>query len=115
MHLPMMGAARLLRTRGAVVTVVTTGKSVCSGVACANKLFSQSLRTEKKMMLKTISRWVLIGGLVTAMAACAPLTRGQRNAAIGSAAGGALGYVLTGGPIGTIGGAAIGGAIGATR
>ncbi len=39
------------------------------------------------------------------------LSRQQTHAAIG--AGGALGYVLTGGPVGTIAGAAAGGLIGA--
>jgi osmotically inducible lipoprotein OsmB len=41
------------------------------------------------------------------------MTRAQKHAAIGAGAGGAIGYVLTGGPVGTIVGAAAGGLIGA--
>jgi osmotically inducible lipoprotein OsmB len=51
--------------------------------------------------------------LLSSVAACSSLTRPQAHAALGAAAGGALGYVLTGGPIGTIAGAAAGGLIGA--
>lgn len=53
--------------------------------------------------------------LVTAFAlgGCANMTRGERNTAVGAAAGGVAGNVLTGGSvIGTIGGAAAGGVIG---
>ncbi|WP_347556317.1 ornithine carbamoyltransferase [Robbsia sp. KACC 23696] len=65
------------------------------------------------MLLKRVAMWTVIGAVVTSAAACAPLSRSQKGAAIGGAAGGALGYVLTGGPIGTIAGAAVGGVIGA--
>ncbi len=44
---------------------------------------------------------------------CSGLSRQQTHAAIGAGVGGALGYVLTGGPVGTIAGAAAGGLIGA--
>jgi osmotically inducible lipoprotein OsmB len=53
------------------------------------------------------------GTLVASLAACSGMSRQQAHAAIGAGAGGALGYVLTGGPIGTIAGAAAGGLIGA--
>ncbi|KKB61637.1 hypothetical protein WM40_22020 [Robbsia andropogonis] len=65
------------------------------------------------MLIKRMAMWSVIGAMVASIAACAPLTRSQKGAAIGGAAGGALGYVLTGGPIGTIAGAAAGGLIGA--
>src|ERR1700761_1326002 len=51
--------------------------------------------------------------LIASLAACSGMSRQQAHAAIGAGAGGALGYVLTGGPIGTIAGAAAGGLIGA--
>jgi osmotically inducible lipoprotein OsmB len=51
--------------------------------------------------------------LISSLAACSGLSRQQTHAAIGAGAGGALGYVLTGGPVGTIAGAAAGGLIGA--
>ncbi|SAK55080.1 lipoprotein [Caballeronia arationis] len=53
------------------------------------------------------------GALIASLAACSGMSRQQAHAAIGAGAGGALGYVLTGGPIGTIAGAAAGGLIGA--
>ena len=57
-------------------------------------------------------RVAAIGVLIGALSACA-MSRTQAHAGIGAAAGGALGYVLTGGPVGTIAGAAAGGLIGA--
>ena len=53
-----------------------------------------------------------IGVFVASISACA-MNRTQAHAGIGAAAGGALGYVLTGGPLGTVAGAAAGGLIGA--
>ncbi|MEX3526622.1 MAG: ornithine acetyltransferase [Burkholderia sp.] len=50
--------------------------------------------------------------VVASLGACT-MTRTQRNAGIGAAAGGALGYLVTGGPIGTVAGAAAGGIGGA--
>ena len=51
--------------------------------------------------------------LVSNLAACENLSRQQAHAGVGAAAGGALGYLVTGGPIGTVAGAAAGGLIGA--
>lgn len=51
--------------------------------------------------------------LVMSLTACASLTDSQKGAGLGAAAGGALGYVVTGGPLGTLGGAALGGVLGA--
>jgi osmotically inducible lipoprotein OsmB len=53
------------------------------------------------------------GALIASLAACSGMSRQQAHAAIGAGAGGALGYVLTGGPVGTIAGAAASGLIGA--
>ncbi len=50
--------------------------------------------------------------LVMSLTACASLSESQKGGALGAAAGGAIGYVVTGGPIGTIGGAALGGVLG---
>ncbi len=50
--------------------------------------------------------------LVMSLTACASLTDSQKGAGVGAAAGGALGYVVTGGPLGAIGGAALGGVLG---
>lgn len=50
---------------------------------------------------------------LASLGACSSMTRSQRNAGIGAAAGGALGYLVTGGPLGTVAGAAAGGLIGA--
>jgi len=49
-------------------------------------------------------RVAAIGVLIASLSACA-MSRTQAHAGIGAAAGGALGYVLTGGPIGTVAGA----------
>ncbi|WP_370469628.1 ornithine acetyltransferase [Caballeronia sp. SBC2] len=53
-----------------------------------------------------------MGVFIASLSACA-MNRTQAHAGIGAAAGGALGYVLTGGPLGTVAGAAAGGLIGA--
>ena len=50
---------------------------------------------------------------LSSLGACA-MSRGERNAGIGAAAGGALGYLVTGGPIGTVAGAAGGALVGAS-
>ena len=39
------------------------------------------------------------GALIASLAACSGMSRQQAHAAIGAGAGGALGYVLTGGPV----------------
>ncbi|HTI19174.1 MAG TPA: ornithine carbamoyltransferase [Trinickia sp.] len=65
------------------------------------------------MKTSTLAKFTIVAALVSSLAACGSMSRTQKHAAIGAAAGGALGYVLTGGPIGTIAGAAAGGLIGA--
>ena len=57
-------------------------------------------------------RATVLAAVVASLGACT-MTRTQRNAGIGAAAGGALGYLVTGGPIGTVAGAAAGGIVGA--
>ncbi|WP_175686698.1 ornithine acetyltransferase [Burkholderia anthina] len=66
------------------------------------------------MMKKTtfLVRAAVIVAVVSQLGACA-MTHTQRNAGIGAAAGGALGYLITGGPVGTVAGAAAGGLVGA--
>jgi osmotically inducible lipoprotein OsmB len=59
-----------------------------------------------------VARVAAIGVFIASLSACA-MSRTQAHAGIGAAAGGALGYVLTGGPLGTVAGAAAGGLIGA--
>lgn len=61
----------------------------------------------------TLAKVFILVSLVSALSACGSLSRSEKHAAIGSAAGGALGYVLTGGPLGTVVGAAAGGLVGA--
>ncbi|WP_323071974.1 ornithine carbamoyltransferase [Mycetohabitans endofungorum] len=61
----------------------------------------------------TLAKVVVLVSLVPALSACGSLSRSEKHAAIGAAAGGALGYVLTGGPLGTVAGAAAGGLVGA--
>lgn len=58
-------------------------------------------------------KWMAVVVCALNLAACGSMPRSQRDAGIGAVAGGALGYLVTGGPVGTIGGAAIGGVIGA--
>jgi osmotically inducible lipoprotein OsmB len=65
------------------------------------------------MKIPSLVKVSVVALLVTSLAACSSMSRSQKHAAIGATAGGALGYVLTGGPIGTIAGAAVGGVIGA--
>ncbi|MGC3028275.1 ornithine acetyltransferase [Burkholderia sp. DN3021] len=57
-------------------------------------------------------RTAVIVAALSQLGACA-MTHTQRNAGIGAAAGGALGYLITGGPVGTVAGAAAGGLVGA--
>jgi osmotically inducible lipoprotein OsmB len=59
-----------------------------------------------------VARVAAIGVFIASLSACV-MSRTQEHAGIGAAAGGALGYVLTGGPLGTVAGAAAGGLIGA--
>lgn len=65
------------------------------------------------MKISSLIKLSVVALLVTNLAACSSMSRSQKHAAIGATAGGAIGYVLTGGPIGTIAGAAVGGIIGA--
>jgi osmotically inducible lipoprotein OsmB len=65
------------------------------------------------MKTSTIIKLVVLAAVVSSLAACDSMTRTQKHAAIGAGAGGALGYLITGGPIGTVAGAAAGGLIGA--
>lgn len=65
------------------------------------------------MKIPSLVKVSAVALLVTSLAGCSSMSRSQKHAAIGATAGGALGYVLTGGPIGTIAGAAVGGVIGA--
>lgn len=63
--------------------------------------------------ISAVAKALVVISLLTGLSACGSLTRSEKHAAIGAAAGGALGYVLTGGPIGTVVGAAAGGLVGA--
>ncbi|MDR5813949.1 MULTISPECIES: ornithine carbamoyltransferase [unclassified Caballeronia] len=65
-----------------------------------------------KRILVTTLKLAAATALVSSLAACA-VSRQQAHAGVGAAAGGALGYLVTGGPIGTVAGAAAGGVIGA--
>jgi osmotically inducible lipoprotein OsmB len=65
------------------------------------------------MKIPSLVKLSAVALLVASLAGCSSMSRSQKHAAIGATAGGALGYVLTGGPIGTIAGAAVGGVIGA--
>lgn len=65
------------------------------------------------MNSKPMLRTACIIALAASLTACAGMTRSERNAMIGAAAGGVAGSVLTGGStVGTVGGAIVGGAIG---
>ncbi|MEB0139060.1 MULTISPECIES: glycine zipper 2TM domain-containing protein [unclassified Undibacterium] len=58
-------------------------------------------------------RYVVVLGLLLSIAACAGMSRRDERTAIGATAGAVVGAVLTGGsPVGTVGGAAVGGVIG---
>jgi osmotically inducible lipoprotein OsmB len=66
--------------------------------------------------MKTIKQFVVSASLVTValgLAGCAGMSNQDKNTASGAGAGAVVGGVLTGGsPVGTIGGAAVGGVIG---
>ncbi|MDR5854944.1 MULTISPECIES: ornithine carbamoyltransferase [unclassified Caballeronia] len=66
----------------------------------------------KKIATTTI-KLAAAAALVSSLAACSGMSRQQAHAGVGAAAGGALGYLVTGGPLGTVAGAAAGGLIGA--
>jgi osmotically inducible lipoprotein OsmB len=63
--------------------------------------------------MKYLGRTLAICAVVS-LSACADmgLTRSQRDTAIGAGVGAVAGSALVGGPVGTIGGAAVGGLIG---
>lgn len=67
-------------------------------------------------MLGRIAKLTTIGTLVVAMAGCASwdnMSRRQKSAVTGAGIGGVAGAVITsGGVLGTVGGAAIGGVVG---
>ena len=59
------------------------------------------------------TKMVLAITALAMLSACANMTPGEKGAAVGAAAGGVVGNVITGGGVlGTIGGAAVGGVIG---
>jgi osmotically inducible lipoprotein OsmB len=66
--------------------------------------------------MKTIKQIVVSASLVTlalGLAGCAGMSNQDKNTAVGAGAGAVIGNVLTGGsPVGTVGGAAVGGVIG---
>jgi osmotically inducible lipoprotein OsmB len=66
--------------------------------------------------MKSIKKSAAIAGMVLVLlglGACAGMSTRDKNTAVGAAAGGVAGSVLTGGSaLGTVGGAAVGGLIG---
>lgn len=65
------------------------------------------MKNYKSMLLSSTTLMVVLG-----LAGCAGMSNRERNTAIGAGVGAVAGSVLTGGsPIGTVGGAVIGGAI----
>lgn len=63
--------------------------------------------------MRTTTRILLAGLLSVSLAACAGMSRQDRNTVAGAAIGGVAGSVLTNGDaLGTVGGAAVGGFIG---
>ena len=63
--------------------------------------------------MKILNSGIAIGAVLLGLSGCGGMTVTERDTAIGAAAGGVLGNVITGGSaIGTIGGAAAGGLIG---
>jgi osmotically inducible lipoprotein OsmB len=85
--------------------------SVWHGACAKRASISHLIHKEDIIMkiLKSLGVLVLAGSL----GACAGMTTTERNTAIGAGAGALVGSVVTGGnPIGTVGGAAVGGVIG---
>ncbi len=64
--------------------------------------------------VRKLAAYASVGALM-GLSACSSMTHTQKNTALGSAAGGAIGYIVTGGPVGTIGGAVVGGVLGAKK
>ena len=63
--------------------------------------------------MRTPTRILIAGMLSVSLAACAGMSRQDRNTVAGAAVGGVAGSVLTNGDaLGTVGGAAVGGYIG---
>jgi osmotically inducible lipoprotein OsmB len=66
------------------------------------------MNTIKKLAIHTATLTFVLG-----LSACAGMSKQDKNTAVGAGAGAVVGAVLTGGsPIGTVGGAAVGGVIG---
>jgi osmotically inducible lipoprotein OsmB len=70
----------------------------------------------KEITMKNLTRYVFLPMAATSLlllSACANMSEGEKNTAIGAGIGAVTGSVLSGGsPIGTVGGAVVGGAIG---
>lgn len=63
--------------------------------------------------MKSAIKSIAVVLLASSLGACAGMTTTERNTAVGAGVGAVAGTVLTGGnPIGTVGGAAVGGVIG---
>lgn len=66
--------------------------------------------------MNTIKKWSTLAAsaaLIISLTACAGMSQRDQNTAVGAGIGGVAGAVLTGGsPLGTVGGAAVGGVIG---
>ena len=66
------------------------------------------MNTIKKFVFSAVTIMLMLG-----LSACADMSKRDKNTAIGAGAGAVTGAVLTNGsPIGTVGGAAVGGYIG---
>lgn len=66
------------------------------------------MKTLKNLLLGAVAAAMLVG-----LAGCANMSRRDQNTAVGAGVGAVGGAVLTGGsPLGTVGGAAVGGIIG---
>jgi len=66
-----------------------------------------------KMMMKRIALNLLTLTLLATLAGCAGMSPQGKSTAIGAGVGAGVGAVLTGGsPVGTVGGAAVGGVVG---
>lgn len=63
--------------------------------------------------MKQTTKAIAVIVLSASLGACAGMTRSEKDTAIGAAAGGVIGNIVTGGSaLGTVGGAAVGGVIG---
>jgi osmotically inducible lipoprotein OsmB len=83
------------------------------GIGCRLAAFAGIKKGNAMKTIQKFARGTMVMALFISLSGCAGMTTQGRNTAIGAGAGALGGAAITGGsPLGTVGGAAVGGVIG---